>query len=800
MKVYKPIHLESIGEIALDNKNTYFCNICKSNHYFDSDVGKEHLHNQLQNKIIKLEEYKKEKVEKDKELIKNKQNIKVNKIIIKKEYHAKCEICGRQLKKALETNIGVIGFDCYLQSIGIPTLSKQVDIKDLPPETFEGVAENLIKEIEKLDKDIFLKEFYGDKYDIIESSKRISPLIISVKEKARKDWKDIDLLRRGDITLARLLNIPTLVIDKAFASKTFNDYYLKKGIIAYNFVEDYPLPKSLSETLEDIANTFDTINDFTEDIRGLKKGTPSAMISGAKRTTVGKSIRSQLGEEAFEVGPVQSITVPFSLTNTETGAEIQGEILENLEKYTKQLTPVSSTNVKAGGQFNNELLVQFHPKGLTPQRTYRYKFQSPEVAEEAWKSLLKSGSPGRWVWKNLRGHQAGEKVTSSKLGPAYFHPEIKTIGGTTASLVPYTVSNRVPVTRVKKFDEIVRQMKRTTPNPTQNPDIGSRVEKWLQAREGMREMKIKGFRTGGGVLGLPRIDFHEFNVLQLNDFNDLTEDLKRKYFCTFCQSYHWFNSTVGRQHLYKIRNPPKPKYYTPEELNAILYKGYFSDEPYQKSELSLKVDKNIDLTRDPWEIRVIDETIRSFPFRLKAMVNEVRVYNQITDDPNMKDDNGKVPEAYKKVGWTRKYNDIEGVYLIGNNNIILNRKAMPSTTRHELGHSVWYGLTLHDQEIFKSIHKKYKKIMLHDADIWEKEADDKKGSFEYEYKKNMAEGLRYEANDVQELFAESFKRYYEVKKPLYIWESWKENKKQYQYFPEISKFFRERMKKYEKNN
>ncbi|GAG46276.1 unnamed protein product, partial [marine sediment metagenome] len=186
----------------------------------------------------------------------------------------------------------------------------------------------------------------------------------------------------------------------------------------------------------------------------------------------------------------------------------------------RQLTPVSSSNVKGVGQRKNELLVQFHPRGGIPQRTYRYQFGSPDAAAEAYNSLTSSGSPGRWVWENIRGHRKGEKVTNTKLGPSLSPPGTgdEVIGGTTASLVDYTISNRVPVSKMKNFDKLSKQLRRQTSNPTTDPNTGSRLEALLGSRKGLRE---QGLKKTAAAKQLPRLDFAK---VYLGNVYDLVED------------------------------------------------------------------------------------------------------------------------------------------------------------------------------------------------------------------------------------------------------------------------------------
>ncbi len=179
-------------------------------------------------------------------------------------------------------------------------------------------------------------------------------------------------------------------------------------------------------------------------------------------------------------------SVPFDIFNSETGMIVFGERLENTLTSEIQMTPVSSSNVKASGQSGNSMYVQF----LNKQGTYKYTFADPKVATEATMSLLNSSSPGRWVWENLRGHKAGEPIPKTKMGPS-ITSGVPTIGGTTASLIQYELLGRTPVSRVKGFDEMAKQMRRKTSNPSLDPNTGSRLEGLLGARKGFRELGLK---------------------------------------------------------------------------------------------------------------------------------------------------------------------------------------------------------------------------------------------------------------------------------------------------------------------
>ena len=305
---------------------------------------------------------------------------------------------------------------------------------------------------------------------------------------------------------------------KELLAKSFN--YLKNNNSDFEFNGFSELEGfNIGILLESMANDFDKLTlDIARRVGrprlpGLRKGTSSARISGAKRTREGQALIKTFGTEAFEVGPKIEVLgpdkfgVPQSLHNIETGMVIQAQVIENLMGTKKQLTPLSSSNVRAAGQFNNELLVQFHSK--MGQNTYRYQFANPTEAEQAYQSLLNTGSPGRWIWQNIRGHTKGETVGKSKLGPSLSPPGqgLPTIGGTIKSLVDYRVSKRAPGSRVANFDELLSQLKRSKSSPKTDPQTGSRVEKLLQERKAFREKGSSATAAGRQRAQLPKNDF-----------------------------------------------------------------------------------------------------------------------------------------------------------------------------------------------------------------------------------------------------------------------------------------------------
>lgn len=72
--------------------------------------------------------------------------LKVKKIVYEKEYWIKCDVCGRKLKKCVQTNQGDLGWRCYLSTIGVPVPDRfRGNLKKLPFEAFESIALTVIK-------------------------------------------------------------------------------------------------------------------------------------------------------------------------------------------------------------------------------------------------------------------------------------------------------------------------------------------------------------------------------------------------------------------------------------------------------------------------------------------------------------------------------------------------------------------------------------------------------------------------------------------------------------------------------
>jgi len=612
IKLSKDRFFKTKKDFTEDLKPKYYCKICKENHFFDSDIGKEHLSKNQKN-IKRYKTEPKEEINKDKEEIKikidenvdNLKFLKENTIdIIKEAISVFPKKILKNLSFELHNRVIVNGEDVFAEfklgkeskvliaTEGLELMQSNKDWKDdlkkrihheighsiydkmtisVPntnPIEFTKLmkwmtkcAEYYYNERDKykqseLFQDKYVSEksneflaemmgrYYSNRKNEIKNLSDFEKLIHEYNEIKKEDF--IEINDKEDFTFPETMSksIETKRVGICKDCKKEKELYYQ-GICKEcykkrerNYVKRYD---TLDMALLDIAidyeyaqthsiytrlyeegkvNTieFDMSEDAESDIPNIGSNIPSGNTRLQKLWETqqafdrAKRLSQQMGVTPAVTGP-ESVTHPFTVKNTETGIELQGEVVENLQKNQKQLTPVSSSNVRGVGQFGNELLVQFHPSKLTPMRTYRYMFGSPDQASEAYKSLTETGSPGRWVWQNLRGHVAGTKVTQSKIGPSLSPPGqgLPTIGGTSASIVPYTISNRVPVQRVQNFDEILREMKRNTPNPIADPMTGRRIEALLATRKELRKLNVKGWQSRGNRLGRlpPAGDFTE---------------------------------------------------------------------------------------------------------------------------------------------------------------------------------------------------------------------------------------------------------------------------------------------------
>ena len=164
---------------------------------------------------------------------------------------------------------------------------------------------------------------------------------------------------------------------------------------------------------------------------------------------------------------VREDLVPMDLLNVDTGEYIRGKV--SVSGTNQPLIPVVSTDVKGMGIYGNELLVQFH----NTKGTYRYALANNVQAQEVFKTMYTSGSKGKWLWKNIRGHVKGQPKPynwgMSYGGPGLTggsKPKVPTIGGTTASLIPYRIGKRTPIGKLgthpnfEKMAKVLKQYKR----------------------------------------------------------------------------------------------------------------------------------------------------------------------------------------------------------------------------------------------------------------------------------------------------------------------------------------------------
>lgn len=124
---------------------------------------------------------------------------------------------------------------------------------------------------------------------------------------------------------------------------------------------------------------------------------------------------------------------PFLLYNLEDNTSIIG-YRTNINLPILPIEHPSKT-ISGAGVSGDRLVVRF--KGYPPGGgLYFYDFQSEMAAMQAHEQLSQEG--GKYVWRRIRGHEKGEEVTPYKMGPAYLTGR-PTIGGTSASLVPYEI-------------------------------------------------------------------------------------------------------------------------------------------------------------------------------------------------------------------------------------------------------------------------------------------------------------------------------------------------------------------------
>ena len=194
------------------------------------------------------------------------------------------------------------------------------------------------------------------------------------------------------------------------------------------------------------------IDKLERDLVGLKSLHDFMVVNDLTKDQVSVGLGgAPLSTEIMILAHEIAMKVPAPTLISPTGVKVEGVI----ETGDIPLIAIQSSNVKGGGVYGSELIVQFHQTAKQGgQRTYRYKLDTHKQAREAFMELVNATSAGRWVWENIRG---------TKTGAAYFPPHKPTIGGTTASLIPYTVSGRSPVkTRegYKKYDELSKELRK----------------------------------------------------------------------------------------------------------------------------------------------------------------------------------------------------------------------------------------------------------------------------------------------------------------------------------------------------
>ena len=144
--------------------------------------------------------------------------------------------------------------------------------------------------------------------------------------------------------------------------------------------------------------------------------------------------------------------VPMQLLDKETGVFIRGK--PNQPNTNQLMIPVVSEDVRGLGIFGSELIVQFH----NSPGTYRYQMGNNDTAQTVFKQFYTAGSKGKWLWRNIRGHVKGQPKPYN-WGMSYGGPglsggtgaKVPTIGGTTASLLPYRIGKKTPIGKMGRF-------------------------------------------------------------------------------------------------------------------------------------------------------------------------------------------------------------------------------------------------------------------------------------------------------------------------------------------------------------
>ena len=173
--------------------------------------------------------------------------------------------------------------------------------------------------------------------------------------------------------------------------------------------------------------------------------------------------------------------------------EVKADFVPLIHDYNMPLSPVSSSIVMARGVVDNKLYVRFH---TSPENTYKYIFESNEKVLKACDEMTEE-SPGRWVWKNLRGHSKGEPTGIENVPEKYGKAQgskrmvIGGEGSTGYQRHPYEKIGKViqKIDEVPHMEELAKEMRKFK--------MGVKEEK------APREEKEKGELEAGGISGAP---------------------------------------------------------------------------------------------------------------------------------------------------------------------------------------------------------------------------------------------------------------------------------------------------------
>jgi len=223
---------------------------------------------------------------------------------------------------------------------------------------------------------------------------------------------------------------------------------------------------------------------------------------------------------------------------------------------------------------------------------YKYSMGSNEAAQGAFDEMVQ-GSPGRWVWNNLRNHVKGDPThnpdgskIASKYGKVFGNPSKETIGGIGASNVPYDKSsyNRVKrfMNEMPGFEELAKKMSKfkmevkaegdgaTSGEPFSQEELGKfqdKMKKEVEVRKSMLDEIRASLKGKGGLKDAKRVAEQlpdlDFTVNDIDLYTYLTEGGKHKI------EEIWYEGEYrGYKVIDKLGNVLREKVFSKEELKV----------------------------------------------------------------------------------------------------------------------------------------------------------------------------------------------------------------------------------------